>query len=255
MSRSKKPEPFEKHVLPHGELEEIISGRVWRVTGSLSYLPVQREMDVYRFEDGESLMLYSVVALNERGMKSVEELGKPVLLVVPNKDHRLDIGVYADRYPEAKVVCPRVCRDALEEVVKVDGIMEEECLSRGEYVSPFEVIPILGVDNMLTVISADVGNGSVVLFLGDLLFNIVKRPANSGIIDKLLSGWVFKWYGPLHLPRFGRMLLLEDRREFARWLLAVASEKQIAALVVCHGDPITEGCSDRLTQLATAMDE
>lgn len=249
-TRNKITETFSSHVRPHGTLEQVIPGRLWRVPGTLPY-PLPREMNIYRFPDGESLLLYSVVALNEEGMKAIEDLGKPVILYVPNNYHRMDIGVYADRYPDARVICPKDCRAAVEKVVKVDGTIEEEV---GKREGVLEVVRAKGVGHGLVVLVGDVGDVGKVLFLGDLLFNVVEVPENPGIIGRFI-GWVFQSYGPLHMTRFGKWFVLKSKILLAQWLKELASKYQIAALMVCHGDPITERCSQRLLKVAEDMEK
>lgn len=254
-SRNKKPESFQSHVLPHGTLEQVIPGRLWRVSGSMP-IPLPREMDIYRLPDGESLLLYSVMALDEDGMNAIEALGKPVILYVPNTNHHLDIGVYADRYPEAKVICPQICREVVEKYVKVDLTIEEE-LKKHEGV--FEAVAVKGVSGLnetaggFVVLVADVGDTGKVLFLGDLLHNIHKVPEKQGIFWKFFWGWVLGAFGSLHMTRFAKWFILKNKAVFVQWLKDLALEYQIAALMMCHGDPITEVCNDRLMNVAETL--
>jgi hypothetical protein len=61
-------------IFPHGELREV-AANLWQLRGSLPF-PLPRNMTVHRLPDGE-LLLHSVVALDDDGMKKLESLGKP----------------------------------------------------------------------------------------------------------------------------------------------------------------------------------
>jgi hypothetical protein len=54
---------------------------------------VPREMVLYRLADA-TLLIHTAIALNEPGMAKLESLGTPKILVVPNRIHRFDAGVY-----------------------------------------------------------------------------------------------------------------------------------------------------------------
>lgn len=115
---------WHSHVLPHSAIEEL-APNLWHVTGTLpSSTMVPREMVLYRLADS-SLLIHSAIALDEQTMAQLESLGTPKILVVPNRIHRLDAGVYKQRYPQLIVVCPAAAKQYVEEVVEVDGIAEE----------------------------------------------------------------------------------------------------------------------------------
>jgi hypothetical protein len=90
-------------ILPHGPIEELAPG-LWSVTGDLP-IPLKRNMVVYRLKDG-TLLLHSVIAMEEEGMKKLEALGKPSVLIVPHGGHRMDAKFYKERYPAARVLAP-----------------------------------------------------------------------------------------------------------------------------------------------------
>src|SRR5262249_3308422 len=102
---------------PHGDLEELVPG-VWMVTGSLP-VRLKRNMTVVRMSDG-SLLLHSVVAMNEAGMAKLDALGKPSVMIVPHAGHCMDAPFYKARYPEIRVVCPAGTRAQVEKHIKVD---------------------------------------------------------------------------------------------------------------------------------------
>src|SRR2546422_2881860 len=118
VSRVMASRPSQWHVLPHGPIEPLAAG-LWRVTG---FTPpgalVPREMVLYRLA-GSGLLVHSAVALDAAGIAQLESLGRPEVLVVPNRMHRIDAGLYKRRYPGMRVVCPAAARSIVEEVVAV----------------------------------------------------------------------------------------------------------------------------------------
>jgi hypothetical protein len=58
-------------------------------------------------------------------MSTIEQLGRPEVMIVPNSWHRADAAVFKERYPNLKVVCPKAAMDKVNEKVKVDISAEE----------------------------------------------------------------------------------------------------------------------------------
>ena len=103
-SKKRSTDTFASHVLPHGELVKLCEG-VYQVEGSLPHgVGLPRNMVVYQIPKTNSLLLHSVIALNEEEMKKLEELGDPNIIIVPNHLHTLDASVYQRRYPHIKTV-------------------------------------------------------------------------------------------------------------------------------------------------------
>src|SRR4051794_7702875 len=91
-------------IFPHGKPEPFAPS-LWEVRGTLSF-PLVRKMVIHRLADG-TLLLHSVVAMDEEGMRALEALGQPSVMVVPHAMHTLDAPFYAERFPEMKVVAPK----------------------------------------------------------------------------------------------------------------------------------------------------
>ena len=101
-------------------------------------------MVVYKMNNG-GLLIHSAIALTETEQKKVEALGPIEVLVVPSAMHRMDAGVYKQRYPNIKVVCRKVInsfssdltvqesRKAIEEIVAVDYDAEEFFAANPQY--------------------------------------------------------------------------------------------------------------------------
>ena len=67
---------------------QTLTENLWQITGSLK-LSIPRNMTVWRAPDGR-LVLYSVIAMHEEGMRALEALGNPAYMVIPHKRHHLD---------------------------------------------------------------------------------------------------------------------------------------------------------------------
>ncbi|CAM9814473.1 unnamed protein product, partial [Phaeothamnion confervicola] len=167
---------FQKHVLPHGDIKPIVEGKLWVVEGSLSY-PLPRNMVIYKMP-GEGLLLTSVIALNQQTMEKLEALGKPTTFLVPNKYHTMDLAVYKRQYPQARLVCPAVDREAIEKKtglrIDANAAMEFAAGSQTSYRAGTisHAVPGFGGWECYTF---DLGDGhGVAAHFGDMLVNVNK---------------------------------------------------------------------------------
>jgi hypothetical protein len=100
-------------VLPHGAVEEVTEN-LWRVEGELEGMEMRRVMTIGKRSDGD-LVIHNAIALDNASMAKIEAWGKVGYLVVPNGYHRLDAPVFKQRYPQARVLCPRGGRAKVED--------------------------------------------------------------------------------------------------------------------------------------------
>lgn len=215
-------------VLPHGDLEELVPGRLWNVQGSLPDMPLPRNMVVYRLRDG-TLLVHSVVCLDEARMKSLEALGKPRIMVVPNEGHRLDAQAWKARYPDLRVLCPLAARPKVEQVIPADATCEDELPAEG---IQCHVPPGFKTGYEL-VYEVDLGDGRG-LVVNDVLANGRPMPG--------VKGWMF---GLLGVPGggFGRARIVNfffgaDRPAFKPFLEKLAARDDLVAITVSHGPPV-----------------
>lgn len=193
-----------------------------------------RNMVVHRLPEG-GLWIHSAIALDDPGMQALESFGEPRVLVVPNRFHRLDAAVYKQRYPKLTVVCPSVSRPAVEKIVRVDGTSEEVLPSLGVEVSmpsglkPFELFYLLRMGDYRALVCSD------------SLFNLPHLPGLDGLLFRVLGST-----GYFGMTRLGQLLMLSDREAFSRWLQEIAGTPGLRAVVVGHGEPITEFCEERI---------
>ena len=227
---------WKKHVLSHGDLSEIGAG-LWQVTGSLKRNPLPRNMVVWRTPK-KGLLIHSAICLEEDTMQKLDALGKVTHIVVPCEMHRADIAPYAERYPQAKILCPACARSKVEEVVPVHQTIEkglsdlDVVLHHPEGLKDFEIHLELPLED-----------GSRALIITDALFNLGADPPKGfgGFMVKLLGS-----VGPLNITKIGKRLLLRDKEAYADYILKLSRIPNLKVLSVAHGSCITESVSESL---------
>jgi len=243
---------WQSHVLPHGAIEEL-SPNLWHVTGTLpSSTMVPREMVLYRLADA-TLLIHSAIALNEPGMAKLESLGTPKILVVPNRIHRFDAGVYKQRYPQLIVVCPAAAKPYVEQVVAVDGIAEDVLPAYG--ITCHEPA---GIRPQELVYELPLPTGKALVFT-DILFNLNK----SYFQQHLPTGeFLLQWLGTsaigssgfFGITGLGRQFFMKERNAYRQWLEALAdSIPDLQVISVAHGSPIVKNCNSRLREAAARL--
>ena len=216
---------WESHVSPHGPLVELAPG-LWQVTGFGP--PLDRNMVIWQMPNG-GLWLHSVVAVDPPTLAAIEQLGTPVVMVVPNGFHRKDAAAWKQRFPGLVVLAPAGARERVSQVVAVDATCEERCPGLAitchvpDGTRPGEVAYVLPLANGRALVVAD------------LLFNLPKPPPG-------LNGFVLKYItasiGPLGISRVFRLLALLDRVKYAAFIDSLAAVPDLTVLTVAHGDAV-----------------
>jgi hypothetical protein len=226
---------------PHGPLEPL-APNLWLVRGSMSF-PLRRNMVVYRLSDG-TLLLYSVVAMDEAGLKSLEALGRPALMVIPHENHCMDAAFYKTRYPDLKVACPAAGKKRVEgRGVKVDGTPEEILGPRG-----IQVHPVTGMGRGEFAMEVEIPGGKA-LVSNDLL---------GGPTPGEKLSWMVRLSGPPRGPRLGvarivRWVMVKDKIAVRAWLNLMAENPAIKVITASHAPPITDDCQQTLREAATTL--
>jgi len=229
-----------KRILPHGPIEKLADG-LWQVTGSLPRMALPRNMLIYRMPDGD-LWLHSAIALKESAMLELEKLGKPAVLVVPNRMHRMDAPAYKRRYPSLRVLCPRDARAHVETKVAIDGAVEDELPKLG-----IEVLLAQGTKAAERAYRLPVAGGAVAFC--DLVFNIPHQPG--------FGGKILRWLGSsgyFGVTKIGRRFFVEDATVLANWFDSVAATGP-EIVTVGHGSAVVSGGAARLREAAMRLRE
>lgn len=233
---------WQSHVHPHGALVPV-APRLWQVTGSMKGMPLPRNMAVYRMADG-GLWIHSAICLDEPGMAALEALGPPRVLVVPNGFHRLDARLWKERYPAMEVVCPAAARGRVEQAVRVDAEAESRPPDPG-----IEALRVPGVKPVELAWLLDSGDGGKALVVCDMLFNVTEHlPGFQGFLLRHVT----RSTGFFGLTRIARVAMSVKAPAFRGWLREMA-DRDLRAVLMAHGDPVTEDVGSRLRGAAATV--
>ncbi len=231
---------WQEHVLPHGPLVAI-GPRLWILTGRLKRGSMTRNMVVHKLASG-GLLIHSAIAVDEETLEQMTMQGKPEVMIVPNRFHRMDARVWKERFPNLIVLAPRAAVASVEKVIAVDATCEERLPPLG-----VNVLQPPGVKPFELCYEMETGNGKA-LVVTDMLMNLEHRRG--------LDGWILKALGStgfFGMTFIGRVLLLKDRKAFKGWLTEQASRREPAAICVAHGDPIIKDCTAELLNAAARL--
>jgi hypothetical protein len=209
-------------VLPHEPPVRLAENLRW-VRGTLPRITLKRVMTIARLGDG-GLVIHNGIALGEPEMGEIEAWGRPAFLIVPNGFHRQDAAAYKRRYPSLRVLAPRGSRAKIEQMVPVDGALED---FPADDTVRFE--PLHGVadaEGAMLVRSSD----GTTLVLTDVMFNMDRKDDVLGFLFTTILGSA---PGP-RVSRLAKWLLVKDaaavRSDLERW----AELPDLQRLVVAH---------------------
>jgi hypothetical protein len=229
-------------VRPHGTLTEIDDG-ILTVTGTIEMplMQLPRSMTLVRLADGR-LVVFSAIALDEAGMKTIEEYGEPAWMVVPNDHHRLDAAAWKERYPKLRVVAPEGALKKVAEAVAVDTSAPRF----GDPKVRFVTVP--GTRAHEAALEVETGSG-LTLVLNDVVANI--RHA------KGFGGWLLELMGfagdEPHVPRPVALMMVDDKAALRKQLIEWAGLDSLRRILVSHGEPIEANPQQALRELARAL--
>jgi hypothetical protein len=225
-------------IYPYGPPVSL-APNLWQVTGSLA-IPVPRNMTIVRSPKGE-LALYSVIAMHEDGLRALEALGRPAVMIIPHRRHQMDAPFYKARYPELRVLAA-----APERVrgVRVDGDLSELSAQGplSEYGVEAYVLPGNTYEDVVLDIRITDGHALAVC---ESLGNVS------------VSGWLrllFKLLGPpgggFGIARAVRLREIRDTAKLRVWLQQQARRTDLRCLLFGHGRPLTADIPDALRRAA-----
>jgi hypothetical protein len=220
-------------------IRELVGG-VWMVRAPIPgmNMPLERTMVIARRGDG-TLLLHSVIALDDASMAELESLGRPTMMVIPNGWHRIDAAAYKERYPEIEVVCPRRHVKRVAELVPVDRALEDV---PADAAIGAEILD--GFDREAVLIARS--PSGVVLVFGDTVMNVPHMKGGEAFFYRLMgiSG------GP-RVHTF--MKLLSKKKKLRAHLARLADTPDLACVVPGHGDPIVDDPAKVLREVAQRM--
>jgi hypothetical protein len=214
-----------------------LSDNLWQVEGSLK-LPIKRNMTIWRSTDGR-LVLYSVVAMYEEGMRTLEALGTPAIMVVPHLRHHMDVPFYKARYPGLRVLAedPTPVHG-----VKVDGSVKE--------LEPLGIVagPIVGTSYEDIALELPILGGRA-LCVCELLSNATAARGFWRLVVRLAG----PPGGGFGVSRVVRLREVRDRDRVRAWLTEQAQRSDLLMLLVGHGAPVMVDVSAALARAATQV--
>lgn len=216
---------------------QALAADLWQVRGSLAF-PVPRNMTVARLPDGR-LVLYSVIAMHDEGMRALEALGRPAIMVMPHDRHQMDAPFYKQRYPDLRVLAPD---PASVRSVAVDGDIDElAALGVGAYSLP-------GTNYHEVVLELPIADG-IALCATELLGNV---PSPGGVF-----GLMMKVFGPpgggFGVARAVRFREVVERERVRDWLTGLADRHDIRMVLVGHGDALLADVAGQLRRASAQL--
>lgn len=208
-------------VLPHDPIEKV-ADNLWRVSGRMNDGKLQRQMVLARMKDG-GIIVHNGIALDEASMKEIEAWGTPAVLFVPNSFHRQDAAIWKKRYPGLQVVAPAGGRKRIEKIVPVDATIEG---ARGDDTARLKLLAGAPGEGVLEVRSGD----DLTVVFCDSILNM--KPLK-GIVGFLMGPT-----GRVSVPRVSRMMIVKDRRAFAKQVGELAATPGLRRLMFAHGRPV-----------------
>lgn len=223
-------------VLPHDPIEKV-ADNLWRVSGLMNDGKLQRQMVLARMKDGR-VVVHNPIALDDAEMKELEAWGKPSVLFIPNSFHRQDAAIWKKRYPEITVVAPRGGRKRIAKIVPVEAIIEDAPHDDTVQLKPLAGAPGVGV---LEVRSGD----ALTAVFCDSILNM---KAQKGFMGLLLAPT-----GRVSVPRVTRMMIVKDKRAFAKQIGELAAAPGLTRLMFAHGRPIETDAAGELRTVVSQL--
>lgn len=216
---------------PHGPIDFVDDG-LFVVSGRFKRSAFERKMTIFLLASGE-VAIHSAIAMDEAGMASLQAIGRPSWILVPNQLHASDAGFYADRYPSARVLVPAAARGKLfEKLPRIDGSIDEDWPDalRGE----LAVIPLRG-----TRIGevAFVHGPSRTLVLTDAVFNYEGRDLPRLARLFMRANSAYDRFGP---SRIFTSFVVSDRGAFSASIDDVL-EHEFDRVIMSHGRTLETG--------------
>jgi hypothetical protein len=236
--RAKAPEPWT--VVGEPAIEEV-SDTLWLVRGHVPRMPLGRTMVVARMEDGR-LLVHNAIALPLAEQKRLDRFGELGYIVVPSAFHRIDARRYAERYPDAEIVCPAGAKAKVEALVPVDLTYDQ--FEGDSIVALRHAAGVGDKEGVLTVTD----EGGKTLVFNDLLFNLDHLPGFFGLLSRIIGStggprvtWLFRRTG------------LQDKEALRVFLQRLSATEGLVRVVPGHGKVITEAPAQTLAAVAERL--
>jgi hypothetical protein len=230
-------------VLPHGRLK-LVNDDILTVVGKLKMplMTLPRRMVIVRLRN-DRLVVFNAIALDEDEMEWIEDFGTLAFLIVPNDHHRMDAGIWKERYPQMRVIAPAGSREKVAEVVPVDA-------TTGDFGdADVAFVVVAGTEEREGALEVH-GPDGLTLVLNDIVGNIRDEHG--------LGGWMLRRMGfagdEPHVPAPVKFAMIESKPALRAQLLRWADEPTLKRILVAHGETIEDDPRGALRALATALE-
>lgn len=219
-----------------------IAENLWVADGVIQMPPgpLPRRMTIARLASGD-LVVFSAIALDDRGMAEIDNLGRPAFLVVPNAFHREDAQAWKARYPAMQVVAPERARSAVDEIVHVDD-------TAGDFGdASVRFVPVAGTRGESALVVRH--RSGATLVINDLIANVQDA---RGLMRLVLTLMGFAGRHP-QVPRMFKRRAVEDADMVARQFRDWAELPGLERIIVSHGAIIEDAPARLLHRLADKL--
>lgn len=228
-------------IYPYTPPEALMDG-VWLVRGNLSY-PLHRNMVILRLATGE-LVLHSVVAMEDSGLRALEALGAPAYSIVPSLLHVMDAPFYKERYPAMKQLAPSASMAEIGRTVALDGSVEDVLPSLG-----FSLHQAPGTKMVEFVYEFPLPGGGRALVANDV-FGGAHAADDGRLLGRLVVSHIAVPGHRLGIPRIYRWRFITDVAQVRDFAGRLATIPDLRLITVSHGDPVTNAPADALRSVA-----
>ena len=208
-------------VRKHGPLLQL-ADNLWRVEGEVPRMSLRRNLTLVRRSDG--LILHNAIALEPDAQRSLEALGTPAYMIVPNLAHRLDAPAYKARYPALRVYAPEGSRTKVAEAVPVDGTYAD--FPNDDVVRLEHLRGVANTEGVMIVRS----NDGVTVVLNDCVMNMDRKRDVLGFLFTTVMGSA---PGP-RVSRLAKLVFVKDKRALREDLERLAALPGLMRLIVAH---------------------
>lgn len=228
-------------IYPNGAPEKLADD-VWLIRGNLSY-PLHRNMVVIRLPTGQ-LVLHSVIAMEEAGLRALEALGTPAYSIVPSVLHVMDAPFYKQRYPAMKQLAPSAAMEEIGKTVALDGSVEDVLPLLG-----FGLHRVPGTKVAEFVYDYPMPGGGRALMANDV-FGSAHAADDTRLLGWLIVSHIAVPGHHLGIPRIYRWQFITDVGEIRKFAGDLATIPDLRLITVSHGDPVVTDPAGALRAVA-----
>jgi hypothetical protein len=228
-------------IYPYGPPEKLAED-IWLVRGNLSY-PLHRNMVILRLPTGQ-LVLHSVIAMEEDGLRALEALGTPAYAIVPSVLHVMDAPFYKQRYPTMKQLAPSASMAEIGKIVALDGSVEDVLPSLG-----FGLHRAPGTKVAEFVYEYPMSGGGRALVANDV-FGSAHAADDSRLLGWLIVSHIAVPGHHLGIPRIYRWRFITDVAAMRKFAGGLAMIPDLRLITVSHGDPVLTAPAEALRSVA-----